>query len=145
MRKQRGYTFIEVAFTMGMIMMVAYGIAEAVRVSSEFTKLTHGKRNRDRVISNLLLNVVENISQYQKNFDGSEDWREKQLALDKLPLAWDQIKLVPVKECPECPGRMGFIIQPMDGAPGLNRLTIRLTHNALLEGPKDYVYVLADD
>jgi type II secretory pathway pseudopilin PulG len=141
----RGYTFVEILVTSALIIVVIFSVTTSLRMSQNFLSQVRGKRNRDRVVGSTLQNVVENISLFQKNFNVSKDWSDTLLDPQVLPLAWDQNVLTTKAECPSCPGRMGFIIQPLEGSPGLNKLTVRITHQTLIQGFQDYVYVLSDD
>jgi hypothetical protein len=97
------------------------------------------------VIGSTLQNVIENISMFQKNFDTSKAWSDTLLDPKALPLAWDQNLLTEAVNCPNCPGRMGFVIQPLEDVPGINKITIRVTHQTLIRGYQDYVFMLSDD
>lgn len=45
----------------------------------------------------------------------------------KLPMAWTtQGKLLPVEQCPTCPGRYGFVVKPVPQYRGLYQVVIRM-------------------
>lgn len=142
---ERGMTFIEILVTTGLILVVIMAVTTSLRMSESFLNRIRNTRNRDRVVGSTLKNVVENIALFQKNFDTSDNWAQTMLNPKKLPIAWDDNTVTDAISCPACPGRMGFIIQPVDGMPGLNRLTIRVTHTTLIQGYQDYVYILSDE
>lgn len=143
---QRGFTMIEVVVVSGLIVVVVFSLTTALRMSQQFLSQVRGKRNRDRVVSSTLKNVVENIALFQKNFNTSDDWAQTLLDPKALPIPWDDNSVYnSLQECPNCPGRMGFVIQPISGMPGMNRLKIRITHSTLIQGYLDYVYILSDD
>ena len=144
-RADRGATIIGALIAAVVVCTMALGAAELLSVNSRILSMTRQKRDRDRVVGNTLHNIMENLSAIQRNFDPSDDVRDKVLAVGRLPLAWDQDKVVPAAQCPDCPGRAGFILQPLEGRAGLNRLTVRLTHKEILKDFRDYVYILSDD
>lgn len=143
---QRGFTMMEILVVSGLIVVVIFSLTTSLRMSQQFLGQVRGKRNRDRVVSSTLKNVVENIALFQKNFNMGDDWAESLLDPKALPIPWDDNSVYnSLQECPTCPGRMGFVIQPVVGMPGLNRLRIRVTHSTLIQGYLDYVYILSDD
>jgi hypothetical protein len=141
-RNNRGLTFVEILVTAALIVVVIIAITNSLSLSQNFLTRIRGKRNRDRVVASTLQNVVENVSLFQKNFDTTPNWTNKLLDPAVLPIAWDQNNISTATACPKCPGRMGFIIQPVDNVPGINRLTIRVTHQTLIQGYQDYVFIL---
>jgi prepilin-type N-terminal cleavage/methylation domain-containing protein len=142
---QKGFTLIELLVTAALMLVVTMSITNSLRLANKFLNDTRSKRNRDRVISSTLQNIVENVGVYQKNFGLSAGAKTAMLDPSKLPIAWGQDVITTTTACPSCPGRMGFIIEPLDNIGGLNRLTIRITHQQLIQGAQDYVFILSDD
>src|SRR4051812_1747920 len=110
MRNQRGMSLVEMMITSAMVLVVILSVTNSLKMASNFLNNVRGKRNRDRVISSTLSNVIQNVALYQKNYDLSEDQKNAMLVQNQLPIAWDQNTVVEVSKCPECPGRMGFIV-----------------------------------
>ncbi len=145
MRNERGFSLIGALITTAIVSVFALGAAEVLRLNAEFLAQTKRKRDRDRIVANILNMVIESLPVLQRTFDPSNGVRDTLLSPASLPFAWDQHRVVPTSECSGCPGRMGFAVQPMAGRQGLVRLTIRLTHRQFEGGPRDYVFVLADE
>lgn len=137
-------TFIEILVTTGIILSVVLAITNSLNNTTAFLGRVRSTRNRDRVVTGILQDIVQNVSLYQKNFNLSAAQTEAMLNPQKLPIAWSQDTVVPVAQCPTCPGRLGFIIQPLTGnLIGLNQLTIRITYPNF--GTRDYVFILSDN
>jgi hypothetical protein len=97
-------------------------------------------------VSNLRVQAVEfqklatQISSDPKlfkiNFDPSETSMCAALDSSKLPLAWNQDKVLPVADCSACPGRVGYVIQPfpISTVRGVYLVTFRFTHTELTKG-----------
>lgn len=136
---------VEVMVTAAILGMVALAAAESLRSIYKFTGRTKDARNRDRIVGSLVQNVTENISNLQKSYDPDSKVKEALLSPEKLPMAWDQSKVVSAELCPSCPGRVGFYIEALPSTRGLSRLTVRITHRTLIQGYQDYVYIVSDD
>lgn len=141
----RGFSLIGALITTAIVSVIALGAAEMLRLNAEFLAQTKRKRDRDRIVANMLNMVIESLPVLQRTFDPSDAVRDSLLEVQALPFAWDQDRVLPTNQCPGCPGRMGFAVQPMAGRQGILRLTIRLTHSQFEGGPRDYVFVLADE
>lgn len=144
-RGQVGFTLVEILVSSVMITVVILAVTASLRMTNKFFNDVRNKRNRDRVIANTLQNIVQNIGLFQKNYGLTETKRLEMLDKKNLPIAWGQ-DIVTTKElCPSCPGRMGFVIEPINNVGGLNQLTVRITHDVLIDGYQEYVYILSDD
>ncbi len=145
MNDQKGFTLVGVLIASVIICTIAFGATELIRVNAALLAKTKQQREMARVIGNVLNHVIENLASLQRTFETSVSTREALLREDRLPFAWDQSSVVPAEQCPTCPGRMGYIIEPLPGRPSFSRLTIRITNAYLFQGYRDYVYILADD
>lgn len=144
-RGQKGFSLVGVLVAVALAGIMAMGAAEILSTSNKLLQQTRQLRDRDRVVGNLLNNVIDNLSLFQRDFNTSDTVVDNHLSMDRMPYAWDDDRVVPTSECRDCPGRMGFVMQPLDGRPSINRLTVRLTHRTLISGHRDYVFIIADD
>lgn len=145
MRKSGGFSLIGALVTTAIVSVIALGAAEILRLNSQFLAQTKRKRDRDRIVANILNMVIESLPLLQRTFDPSDEIRDSLLDPTRLPFGWDQNHVLPLAKCAGCPGRMGFVVQPMSGRQGIVRMTIRLTHTQFEGAPRDYVFVLADE
>ena len=149
-KDQSGVTFIEILITSAILSIMAIGLFSAVNYLQNASKKSVNMSNTDRMISGLLDNVRDNINLYQANFQDSESKdenmklnKEKYLNPDNLPMAWAEAVYTEVKNCPKCPGRFGYIIQPFTGYRGMYLVTVRVKHPDLANGgAQDYEFVV---
>lgn len=144
-KNSRGFSLVGAMITTAIVSVIALGAAEILRLNAGFLAQTKRKRDRDRIVANVLNMVIESLPLLQRTFDPSDGTRDSLLEPTTLPFAWDQSRVLPATQCGGCPGRMGFVVQPMAGRQGIVRVTIRLTHTQFEGGPRDYVFVLADE
>jgi hypothetical protein len=140
--RQRGVTLVEILVGVGISTLL---ILLAATASYQIAKV-NSKVSTSIVENRQLLNIVENIrkgvSYYQIHFDDSPEIRNQVLATDKLIYAWSSQILANASECPDCPGRMGYMIQPYREIPGLYLVTVRLTHKEWDTPFKDFVFTV---
>lgn len=140
---QRGFTFVET-------LVAAAVLGASVVIFSGVTKYFNQK-NKDTIeavvvsnyVNTIYNNIQSNLNIYQISYDSKafHDAKSPDALAKILPLAWDHKVVTDVEKCPSCPGRMGYVIEPVNGYRGLFKLTIRVTHPKI-EGFKDYVMLL---
>jgi hypothetical protein len=71
---------------------------------------------------------------FKVNFNPDEKAACDALQAD-LPLAWDNNSIYDLADCPECKGRLGYVIQPypIQSIRGVYLVTIRVSHPKLTE------------
>jgi prepilin-type N-terminal cleavage/methylation domain-containing protein len=141
---KRGASLVEV-----MIASAILGIAAAYTMSSldnisRSRKQAIGLQGRHEIVYSLVENIRDNVGMFQISYDGNTSSTgnvDVVLTEDKLSHAWSNAKVSTVEECPECPGRYGYLIQPMDGFRGLYIVTLRMTNKELFEGMREYQFI----
>lgn len=130
MKNQKGFTLVEVLIAGGILAAVVYWFAGGTTFLSKRNKQLEELMIMERHVNALYENIQSNIDVYQVTYDPREfnDNADPSKLKDYLPMAWDMKILTDVKNCKECPGRMGYVIVPLDGYRGLYKLTIRATH-----------------
>ncbi len=100
----------------------------------------------DRMVLGILGNVQANLhlfptSANQVGSAGAETEIERMT--DTMPMAFSESEFVSVDQCPTCPGRFGYVIQPMQGMNTLYLVTLRLKHRDLYgaNGIKEYRFL----
>ena len=143
MKNKNGFSFIEVIVASGVLAVVIYIFGSGSTFLSGRNKDLEELLIMERHVNSLYENIQSNIDIYQitydpKSFNDNSDPR----TLSKyLPLVWDMNVLTSIESCPDCPGRMGFIIVPLNGYRGLYKLTIRVTHPNVPDF-KDFFYLI---
>lgn len=142
LRGESGATLIELAIAFGLVLVGAYfgyGGLEALRSTSKATQTLSAN---ERQIAAILDNLRTGADAYQVNYEFSAASREALLSPERLPMAWDIGRIVPVAECEKCPGRYGYVLQPVEAYRGLYRVNLRVTHRDWKGAPKDYEFLV---
>ncbi len=141
-RSRRGLSLVEL-----LMALAISGIAIFVMISSAQTTLSaaskvNATRGREKALQSVLQTIIKNAPSYQVNFDTSEAHVAKLLDPSKLPWAWDDGRVLPADQCPECAGRLGFVLQPHALVPGAYRLRVRIKHPSIGDQARDYTYII---
>jgi type II secretory pathway pseudopilin PulG len=139
----RGFSIVENIVAVGISVVAMAGIVSGLFYMKKMGGEAVLRSTEEKEIIQVIENVRTGIDKYQVTYDTTEAVREKLLALEKLPGAWGPDKISFAKDCPSCPGRYGFIIQPYDTYRGLYMVTVRISHNDWPEKYKDYQFVVS--
>jgi prepilin-type N-terminal cleavage/methylation domain-containing protein len=143
MNNKKGFTLVEVMIAAGILGGILYWFSGGTSFLSTRNKQLEELMIMERHVNSLYENIQSNIDVYQITYDPKEfNSNTDPTNLNKyLPLAWDMKILTNVNNCMQCPGRMGYVIVPLDGYRGLYKLTIRATHPKVLLF-KDYNFLI---
>ena len=143
MKNEKGFTLVEVMVAAGVLAVVVYIFSGGTSFLAIRNKQLEELMIMERHVNALYENIQSNIDVYQVTYDPQEfNENADPSKLNKyLPLAWDMKILTSVDNCENCPGRMGYVIVPLDGYRGLYKLIIRATHPKV---PlfKDYIFLI---
>ena len=56
---------------------------------------------------------------------------------NELPIAFSNQIFTTPELCPDCPGRIGIVIQPLNGMPSMYRVLMRVTHKEIYANAPD--------
>lgn len=142
-KNNRGFSFVEVSVGAAIL-----GIALVAFIGSSnfFNKRTKDSQESiliSNYVSGIYNSIQSNLDLYQVTYDSKEfyDTTSPEKLQEKLPLGWDSTQISKKETCNGCPGRMGYIIEPISGYRGLYKLTVRVTHPKI-EGFRDYTMIL---
>lgn len=143
MINQKGFTLVEVMVAGAVLGAIIYWFSGGTTFLSNKNKQLEELMIMERHVNALYENIQSNIDVYQITYDpkGFNNNTDPTNLNKYLPLAWDLKILTDVKNCELCPGRMGYVIVPLDGYRGLYKLTIRATHPKVLLF-KDYNFLI---
>ncbi|KYG61763.1 hypothetical protein ACLWBD_11970 [Bdellovibrio sp. HCB117] len=128
LKNQKGISILESLLGMAMITLVGSFFISGTINMRKVAKESGTKNSLYKQINDVIENIRPNVRMYQINYSTSDKSRSEALALDKLPMAWGNGKILPAKECSECPGRYGFVVQASPEFKGLYLVTVRMSH-----------------
>lgn len=145
LNSQRGYTFIEILLSMGLLSIVTFSFMGGIVSLKGNTRESMVLSSSERQVDDIAENIKASVENYQVNFD-YKNGKSNSLNLESLPMAWDVGVLSTKVECPDCAGTYGYVIQPMEQFRGLYQVTLRMTHKSWAakgEKYRDYVFVVS--
>ena len=144
-RGQEGSSLIEVLFAVALLSMISYGVLSGFDGFTNQIIRSKTTQSRDKQLSALVETLRANIGLFQISHDLSEANAKAKLDVSNLPIAWNANTIDTVAACPTCPGRLGYVIYPKDGFPGLYIMMIRVKNEALFQGHVDYEFIVSQN
>jgi hypothetical protein len=149
MRDQSGMGLVEALVAAALLAVVIYWSTTAVNSLNVQSRASALALSRDQMVESLMVALRGNLGQFQMNFSPMDPGSVPTPLANpsSLPMAWSDTVLTEVNNCPSCPGRLGYSIQPISGdyVHGLRLISIRVIHPALNGGnPKDYQIVVSE-
>jgi prepilin-type N-terminal cleavage/methylation domain-containing protein len=147
LKNQAGFTFMEVMATAAILGVVSYSFIGSNKFLSQSNKDINSKLSVERAALSLYRSIQTNTGAFQVTNRPADFYKMINVneLYDTLPIAWNETGVYDVSECPHCLGRMGYALAPMLQYRGLYTLTIRITHKKLIDGFKDYIFVIHGD
>jgi prepilin-type N-terminal cleavage/methylation domain-containing protein len=142
MISQKGFSLAEVMVAVGLVAVIGFSLVSGIVHFRRIVEKAKVSQVLELQINDIVENIRPNINRYQVTYEYSKEFRERRLAVDSLPNAWDVGIVSTVAECPSCLGRYGFLVQPYTNMPGLYVLTVRMTYKGWSEGHKDYSFLV---
>ncbi|WP_415062942.1 type II secretion system protein [Bdellovibrio sp.] len=134
LKNQKGITIIESLLGLAMITLVGSFFISGILSMKKVAKDSGTKNALYKQINDVIENIRPNVRMYQINYFQTDEERNNALALDTLPMAWGSGIMTTAEQCPDCPGRYGFVIQAYPGMSGLYLVTVRLSHKDWSKG-----------
>ncbi|MDG0816354.1 type II secretion system protein [Bdellovibrio svalbardensis] len=149
-QNQKGQTIIESLVGLGLIAIVGFAFTGGMVALRNTTKSAVNLSATERQINDIAENIKSGVENYQVNYNydqmGSMKNANEALQVESLPMAWDNDKVLPREQCPNCAGSYGYIIQPLEIYRGLYQVTLRMTHKDWIskgEPFRDYTFVVS--
>ncbi len=137
--KSPGFSLLEVLIGLGLLGLGIVGVLRSTHFLAKGTRHLTSISARDRVVTSLVSEIQSNPKMYQITPEAAQavDGAGRlitELKLSVLPLAWSNSFFGDVSACPKCPGRLGYVIQPVLGVPGLFQISIRVKSSEIFAG-----------
>ncbi len=131
-----GMSIIEVLLASAAVLIVFLAAMSFALDIKKKSTLISSKRSYSKEYEKIANLIISDPKLFKISFDPSE--KTKCILLDqaKLPIAWDHKNIYELQDCPGCPGRVGFVIQPYDVPTfrGVYKVTFRMSHTTLTKG-----------
>ncbi len=141
---QKGVTIIESLIALALltiVMLISYSSIQQVKKISAHVSTSESS---EKQVLQIIENVRSNMNTFKANYEYYTDEKaEELLAEDKLAMAWDKNMLTTVKNCQDCKGRYGFVLQPYEKYRGLFVLTLKITHKNWGTHVKKYKFLVS--
>ena len=144
-RSRRGLSLVEILMAMTIAGVAIFVMISSMQTTMNAASKVNATRGREKALQTVLQTIIKNAPSYQVNFETSEAHLTKLLDPANLPWAWDEDRVLPVSQCPECVGRLGFVLQPHNLVPGAYRLRVRIKHPSIGLEHRDYTYIIGGD
>jgi Tfp pilus assembly protein PilE len=142
MKKNKGFTFVEVLISAVLVFILAYGSMSMVSFSMDFYRKIHVRRAQERSVLSLINDMNADISRFSINMSADANISDLYADVDTYPLYWSsKTNLVNKERCLElhpnaslCPleGRMTYLLQPIAEVPGMYKASIAVYHPLLM-------------
>ncbi len=133
---QVGVSIIEVLFASAGLMIVFLAALSFANDIKKRSVLISGKRSYVSEYEKIANLIISDPKLFKISFDPSEKSKCALLDQAKLPIAWDHKNVYEIEDCPDCPGRIGYVIQPYNIPTfrGVYKVTFRMSHTTLTKG-----------
>ncbi|HEX7673085.1 MAG TPA: hypothetical protein VF412_02885 [Bdellovibrio sp.] len=134
LKNKNGLSILEALLGLAMLTLVGSFFISGMMGMKKVAKDSGTKNSLYKQINDVIENIRPNVRMYQINYAGTDEERDRALAVDKLPMAWGNGTISTAKECPGCPGRYGYVIQAYPNMKGLYLVTVRMSHKDWAQG-----------
>lgn len=144
-RNNQGQTIVEALVGLGLVTIVGFAFIGGIVSLRNTTKASVNVSATERQVNDIAENIKAGVENYQVNFN-YEQGIEAALNPATLPMAWDSGVVADFKDCENCAGRFGYVIQPLEQFRGLYQVTLRMTHKTWAskgERFRDYTFVVS--
>jgi len=139
---QKGFTIVEMLVTAALLLVMIMTGTRVVLTMKQVTQSVSSKISENQQMQNVLENIVKGFSLHQISFDDTSVAKDAFFADPNYRFAWGGDIFAMESECPHCPGRMDFFIQPHQDLPGLFTVNVRVTHKDWPHEYSEYVFMV---
>lgn len=144
--KNKGMSLIELMMGLGILGFVMLQIVRETTFMLKYEKRLENSIKMEKIAMDLFTSIGSNVYLYKVSYGLSGMSPDDIFGNDdsRLPLAWNSKNILPVELCNDCFGRLGHVITPLVGYRGLYKLIVRVTYPQMVEGSKDYTFLIKD-
>lgn len=138
-----GFGILEIMVSAGLVGVGLYVVMSGVDFLSDNKTAVDKNIEMEQMISGIVENVRSNIIMEKVDFAVDPTTKENlfllnstpQAVKDSLKLRWTKEGIIPADQCPDCPGRIGYVVLPYKSGSitmrGIYKVTIRMTHDQM--------------
>lgn len=144
-QNNKGQTIVEALVGLGLIAIVGFSLTGGMVALRNSSKSAVVLSSTERQVNDIAENIKAGVENYQINFNYNST-PDTLLDPDHLPMAWDSGIVAAAADCPNCAGKFGYVIQPLEQFRGLYQVTLRMTHKSWIannEPYRDYTFVVS--
>lgn len=134
--REAGITLVEMMVAAALLGIIAMSVSSAYLNAHKSTVTIGAQRiSSDSAIA-ILQQTSDAFGQYQVNFTDTASGANMGGVFPttaELPVAFSQTAFTSAANCPQCPGRIGYVIQPMTGYRGMYLSTIRVQNTEAVD------------
>lgn len=138
LKNYSGFGLVELMISVGLIGVASYTILTGIDSISTSKEAVDKSVSMGNMITGILESVRSNIALEKIDFQAQQNFIDNttyQAVKDSLKMRWVKDGIVPESACPNCQGRVGYVVTPYKVGNlelrGLYKVTIRLTHDEL--------------
>lgn len=138
LKNQLGFGFVEILVSFGLLGVATFAVINGI----DYITSSKGAVDKSVSLGNMIMGIVESVRSniiFEKiDFQGEQKFLNNttfQAVKDSLKMRWTRDGIIPESACPNCVGRIGYVVIPYKVGNlelrGLYKVTIRLTHDEL--------------
>lgn len=137
-----GFTVVEALMASGLLGLLVFAALSMVSLTTSELVKSEWISEEDRVVAGLVEEIRSEPNRFQKNFAPSVVSNADLIANLQLPIAWSPKYRGPPAGCPECTGRMGYVMRTVNGFPGIFMVTVFIENPEMFQGIKEYPFLV---
>lgn len=145
---QAGTSLVEMMVAVAIMSIIFVSMMFMVQFAMDEKRRVMSKTIQEKILQSVAADLRADSSIYQKNFSPANIDNATILSDENLPYRWnDHVEVMcdstaDPQCCTACPGRMGYVIRPISGWPGMYMATVRLSSESITGGQAWYEFIV---
>lgn len=148
---KNGFSIIEAMAgiaVLSIIVLVAIKGIESLNKDINHVNTLNTKDNRVyEIIENIRATFDKTLVSFPINANSgtttTAQYINQVLNVNELPMAWSLNTELPADQCPECPGRFGYVVTQVPGYGNLFLVSVIFTHKDWSSAPRKYEFMVS--